>query len=339
MSNCYTDELRGEVICPSTPAPSPSIVDTATTNVVQPGFSGGSAAPAFTTVPSSEQTTGGDGASPDQSTDVSTSVPTHLVTVTATGLTVNPTSASTEAAATSSSSSSGSSLSTGAIAGIAIGALFIGAALAFLAAFFLLKRRNRKQDGGVGAAKYTSFADSTPELVMMQQHKNVGLGGRNSPYVQVSQTPMPAPTSAPAIPASTQQSNPADIASFLPPAAHENAIHSRVSALFGQLHRHVEMYYRDVHASITPSMEPELARFGAKEVNMAELLQECSSPTTALKHALVAYVLGITGPKKDDEGETLFPEELNGIRIQTRQNITANGPLSTNHLYAHEKPR
>lgn len=331
MSNCYSDPALGEWICPSTL--SPSVIDAATTNVVQPGIPGpgGSAAPAATTIPSSEQTTGGDGASPDQSTDVSTSVPTHLATVTATGLTVNPTSASTEAVAASSSSSSGSSLSTGAVAGIAIGALFIGAALAFLATFFLFKRRNRKQDGGVGAAKYTSFADSTPELVMMQQqqHKNVGLGGRNSPYVQVSQTPVPAPTTAPVIPAATQQSNPPDIASFLPLAAHENAIHSRVSALFGQLHRHVEMYYRDVHASITPSMEPELARFGAKEVNIAELLQKCSSPTTALKHALVAYVLGITGPKKDDDGETLFPEELNGPRIQTRQNITANGPLST----------
>jgi hypothetical protein len=194
--------------------------------------------------------------------------------------------------------------------------LIIGAALAFAAAFFFFKRRNDKnnnskaRDGSVG---YNTYADSTPELVMMQ--KSVG---RNSPYVQVSQTPLPAPMPAPA-PAPTQQSNSSDaIAGILPAAAHESEVQGRIAALFNQIHRHVETYYRDVHASITPSMEPELVRFGAKDVNMAELLQDCSNPTTALKHALVAYIIGITSPKKsDDDGETLFPEELNGARGQS----------------------
>ena len=149
--------------------------------------------------------------------------------------------------------------------------------------------------------------------------------GRNSPYVQVSQTPLPPP--AP-IPAPTPASASKDvIASILPAAAHDNEIQGRVSALFGQIHRHIDTFYRDVHASITPSMEPELVRFGAKDVNMAELLQDCSSPTTALKHALAAYVLGITGPKNGDEGETLFPEELKGAQPH---NVTS-GP-GTSHL-------
>jgi hypothetical protein len=168
----------------------------------------------------------------------------------------------------------------------------------------LFKRRNNKvRDSTVG---YNNYADSTPELVMMQQ-KSVG---RNSPYVQVSQTPLQAPIPATVPPPPVQQ--PDVLASILPAAAHENEVQGRVAALFNQIHRHVETYYRDVHASITPSMEPELIRFGTKDVNMAELLQDCSSPTTALKHALVAYILGITSPKKGDGGETLFPEELNG---------------------------
>jgi hypothetical protein len=55
-------------------------------------------------------------------------------------------------------------------------------------------------------------------------------------------------------------------------------------------------------------MAPALSNFGAEGVNMAELLQDCASPTTALKHALTGYVSGITGP-----GESLFPSELNGV--------------------------
>lgn len=180
--------------------------------------------------------------------------------------------------------------------------LIVGAALAFLAAFFFFKRRSKNRNGNGGVAGYTPYADSSPELVMMQK----GIGARNSPYVQVSQTPIPTPT-----PASTQQPNPPDvIASILPAAAHESDIQSRVGALFQQIHRHVDTYYRDVHASITHSMEAELGKLGAKDVNMAELLQDCSSPTTAIKHALTVYVLGMTGPKNDDRQETLFPKEL-----------------------------
>jgi hypothetical protein len=143
---------------------------------------------------------------------------------------------------------------------------------------------------------------------MMQQKS----AGRNSPYVQVSQTPLQAPIPA-TVPLQPVQ-QPDVLASILPAVAQEKEVQGRVAALFNQIHRHVEIYYRDVHASITPSMEPELIRFGAMKVNMAELLQDCSSPTTALKHALVAYIIGISSPKKGDGGETLFPEELNGLR-------------------------
>jgi len=135
--------------------------------------------------------------------------------------------------------------------------------------------------------------------------------GRNSPYVQVSQTPLPPPVAA-AAPAPVQQPPKDIVGSILPAAAHDSEIESRTSALFSAIHRHIDTFYRDAHASITPSMEPDLIRFGAKDVNMAELLQDCSSPTTAIKHALAAYVLDITGPRSGDEGETLFPKELMG---------------------------
>ncbi|KAI4626823.1 hypothetical protein J4E83_003976 [Alternaria metachromatica] len=134
--------------------------------------------------------------------------------------------------------------------------------------------------------------------------------------MSVSQTPMPAtPTTAlspPMItPAAVANESSKDVTSFLPPAADDDEVWNGVSHLFSMMHEHIDQFYRDVHACITPSMEPSIAKFGIKDVDMAELLQECSSPTAALKHALVAYVLGITGPKqKEDREGTLFPEEL-----------------------------
>lgn len=198
--------------------------------------------------------------------------------------------------------------------------LIVGAALAFAAAFLFFKRRNKPRDGPVS---FNNYSDSSPELVTVQKS-----AGRNSPYVQVSQTPLPPPVAVRnSAPASVQQ--PPDLlASILPLAAHENEVQNRVAALFKQIHCHIDAYYRDVHASITPSIEPELARFGAKDINMAELLQDSSSPTTALKHALMTYVLGITGPKKGDDGETLFPDELGSSRPR-------NALMSTSSVKSH----
>jgi len=164
---------------------------------------------------------------------------------------------------------------------------------------------------------------------MMQQKAVGNLGGRHSPYVQVSQTPVPRVVPAPA-PFPVQKATPEDVTAFLPSAAHDDEVHQRVSGLLDRIHEHVENFYRDVHASITPSMEHDIAKFGSKDVDMAELLQNCSSPTTALKHALVAYVLGITAPKrKGDEEETIFPEELDRRSIENSTETAFNPSYTT----------
>jgi hypothetical protein len=148
--------------------------------------------------------------------------------------------------------------------------------------------------------------------------------------------PMPVYAPAPSHPM-----NPLDtVTGLLPAEALETEVQSRVAALFNQIHRHVETHYRDVHATLTPSMEPELAMFGAQGVSMAELLQDCSHPTTAIKHALMVYVLSITGPKKREEGETIFPEELQGGQLQR---IAGSGTSAHDTevivKYAHEHHR
>jgi hypothetical protein len=211
--------------------------------------------------------------------------------------------------------------------------LIIGAALAFATTFFFFKRRNNKKSKSA-VGNYDAFADSTPELFMTQ--KPAG----NSAYVQVSQMPHSNHTSMTAVaplpmplhqhqePSNTKDLLAADI---LPTAAHESEVQGRVAALIGQIHRHIEIYYRDVHASITPSMESDLARFGAKDVNMAELLQDISNPGTALQHALVAYIISITSPKRGDECvETLFPEELNTPQLS---NHTGSGTSLVSYAF------
>lgn len=244
----------------------------------------------------------------------------------------NTSSIPTNAATVISNDSNGNRLSSGAVAGIAIGTLLVGAILAFFAAMFVFKRRQRSRAAGMGNAKgYTSYADSSPELVTIQQAKMVNVGGPNSPYVQVSQSPIPS-TMATAVPVTLhhRRNLSEGNSSFLPPAAHDTVIHSRVSTLFNNLHRHVETYYRDVHATITPSMESDLARFGAKGNNMVEMVQDCSAPTTALKHAIVAYVLGITSAssKNAPDPTSLFPSAL----VSPRRDASA-GTLSSKLLF------
>lgn len=196
-------------------------------------------------------------------------------------------------------------VSKGAVAGIAVGTFIVGAALMFVATWLLFKRRDKKFIQKTCPSGYPIYADSSPELVMVQKSAASG-----SPYVQVSQTQMRTPVPVPArLPAPSPQGTKDALAGILPPAASEHDVGTRISALFKQVHHHIDTYYRDVHASITPSMDSDLASFG-KDMDMLELLQNCSRPTVALKHALIAFVLTIIGPKQDGGDSTLWPAEL-----------------------------
>ena len=181
--------------------------------------------------------------------------------------------------------SSDSGLSKGAVAGLAIGTTLLGAAMAFLTAWILFKRRDRGFDRASASPLYT---DSSPELGMLQKPTAAEHAARN-PYVRVAavappRKPIPPPSDA--------------LAAMLPPSPSEHQVCSRLTALFGAMHTHTDTFYRDVHASVTPSMAADLALFG-RDVDMPALLQGCSRPTAALKHALVAFVMERTAPPDD----------------------------------------
>lgn len=92
---------------------------------------------------------------------------------------------------------------------------------------------------------------------------------------------------------------------FLPTPASPTEIHSRVTCLFAQIHTHISTFYRDVHASITPSMHSDLAHF-SPDVDIPCLLRNTSTPTVVLQHVLTAYMLRITDP----DGGEIWPREL-----------------------------
>ena len=207
-----------------------------------------------------------------------------------------------------SGNSNNGGVSNGAVAGIAIGTCIVGAVIAFIVAWLLFKRRDKKFLEKTCPSGYPIYADSSPELVMVQKSAANG-----SPYIQVSQTQMRTPVPVPArVPVASPQSVNDALIGILPPEASEHDVGTRITALFAEVKRHVDTYYRDVHASITPSMDSDLASFG-KHVDMLELLQNCSHPTVALKHALIAFILTITGPGHSAGAQTLWPSELSSF--------------------------
>lgn len=212
------------------------------------------------------------------------------------------------AAATGNDSGSGSSggVSKGAVAGIAIGTAFVGATIAFLAAFLLFKRRRQ-------VSKHGHSESSTNFLTK----------GEQPSYVQVSQVG-PPPILAAAMPTSKRSldlsnlSHSSDfLAGVLPPAADGHMVKNRVNALFDQILQHVNDFYRDVHATLTPTMQNDLKKFGDSTVNLAEELEHSSTPTIAIKHALVGYILSIVAPEAEQQS-TLFPAEVAGLRQNER---------------------
>ncbi|PSN68983.1 hypothetical protein BS50DRAFT_572170 [Corynespora cassiicola Philippines] len=210
--------------------------------------------------------------------------------------------AATSPPSTTASQGSGGSngVSKGAVAGIAIATAILGGALAFLAAFLLFKRRARPK----GSSPY----NSTPDLLAYSKSSQ-------SPYISISQTPTATPLPPPNSPP-PQGSNDL-LASFLPPPADDQTIRSRVAALFAEVQRHVDTFYRDVHASITPTMEADLRQFGTSgEGRVVEMLQGASVPTEVLKRVLAVYILRVVAPEDEGEGEggTLFPADVVGVK-------------------------
>lgn len=224
-------------------------------------------------------------------------------------LTTDPLITSAPAPASAVSGGSGSNgVSKGAAAGIAIATAIVGGAIAFFVAFMLFKRRKRPSAH--------SFENHSTDFL-------TSLKGGNSPYVQVSQVIAPPPVAAAAIPRKrsldlADLSNSSDfLAGILPPAADEQTVKDKVAALFSQVLQHVDNFYRDVQATLTPSMEVDLKKFGSESVNLAEILGLSSAPTVAIKHALMGYILSIVSPAAEPQS-TLFPVEVAGLRDDER---------------------
>ncbi|KAL5385935.1 hypothetical protein DPSP01_004371 [Paraphaeosphaeria sporulosa] len=202
-------------------------------------------------------------------------------------------------------SGGGGGMSPGAVAGIAVATAIVGAAIAFFAAFVLFKRRRPSRHG---------HSESSTNFISK---------GEQPSYVQISQVGPPPVLAAAILPTNrgvdlSDLSHSSDfLAAVLPPAADEQAVKSRVTAVFGQILQHVNDFYRNVHATLTPSMGNDLKKFCDSSVNLAEELEHSSMPTIAIKHALVGYLLSIIAPEAEQQS-TLFPAEVAGLRQDER---------------------
>jgi hypothetical protein len=225
--------------------------------------------------------------------------------------------------ATVSTTQKSNGVSTGAVAGIAIGTCILGAAIALVVAFLIFKRRKRSSTSGLSAY------GSTPELVALSKGP--------TPFVQeISQVSAPNVAAAVTVKRDmdlTDLSKSSDfLAGVLPQTADDQAVRSKVSMLFNQIQQHVENFYRDVHASITPSMESDLTRFGTPGIDMMELLQSASMPTVAIKHALMGYVLRISSPEGDEA--TLFPGDVTGVGGKKQFGTPGKYPTPSQETYS-----
>ena len=299
---CYTQQEDGVTVCTMMPIGT----STADADRSKPGEAGSSTTTGTQPERRPGQTSTGAAVKPSA---------TPLPTVTTAPSTSTPrpsrsqgTASETSAPLPAVSSDGGSQgVSKGAVAGIAISTAIIGAAIALFAAFFFLKRRRR-----TSGHPYSDFA---PEFV---SHVNV----KNTPYVQISQSSAPPPPVLAAASHSEKRdldlanlSNSSDfLAGVLAPAADEQSVQNKVAALFKRFQDHVDSYYRDVHATMTPSMESDLARFGD---DLIEIVENSSVPTVAIKHALAGYILNIVSPEAEDQA-TLFPAEIAGLKASER---------------------
>ena len=138
----------------------------------------------------------------------------------------------------------------------------------------------------------------------------------------------------------------APLPAFLPPPAPLATLQARLAALFHDIAAHIDLYYRDVQAAMTPSMEAELAGFGAAargDEPIVDLLRGARQPKTVLTHCLMAYVLSLTAPssavatRKRQHGHAgqaaLFPRDLLGVVPMPAQADKERGYTALQALY------
>jgi hypothetical protein len=113
------------------------------------------------------------------------------------------------------------------------------------------------------------------------------------------------------------------LASVLPQTADDHEVRERLGTLYDLVHLHVENYYRDVHVTLSASMEKDLSGFLTPE--SVKLLRGSVRPTVAIKHILMGHVLGITAPEVETGNrpeEALFPRDIARVGSGNHATIT-----------------
>jgi len=185
----------------------------------------------------------------------------------------------------------GGGLSTGAIAGIAVGAVAIVAAIAafFIWKFCVGRRRSRDRSAAYGEARVGTPGTSAPNSI----EKGAPLVGAIAPVYR--------------------DSGAAGSESQLPQQADDATVQSRFATIYDQIELHAENFYRDASPMIPPAMEGALSRYDTPLLGapLAARLEESPRATTILKHVL-SYEISTTvvDPTSSSGKRSLLPTPL-----------------------------
>ncbi|OCL04589.1 hypothetical protein AOQ84DRAFT_391451 [Glonium stellatum] len=218
------------------------------------------------------------------------SVPSQLSSATGT-----PQTAGNTTVPDNSNVSHSNKVAAGAVVGIAITTAIIGAAIAFILAFFLFS--HRRKDSRRSRTKHFSFGPSARPLEMNRLPPNTF----TKPDLDL-----------------TDLTGSSDfLSSIITQTADDKTVKEKTAVLFDQVQLHVENFYRDVHVSIMPGMESSLLRFGSPTAlpeSLITLLNSSPRSTILIKHCLMSYILGVTSPfTAGSERSSLLPPEISSV--------------------------
>lgn len=174
-----------------------------------------------------------------------------------------------------------SGISTAALAGAAVGCLILGALIAGLIAFFILKKRSRSRDRYVSRDTYVPTASPAYG------------GEKGTPMVSIASVPN---------------------MDFLPQQADDAEVKRKLSTVLDQIDQHVENFYGNRAASMSPNWEAEISRFETNELSLplAACFQNSNVPMTLIKHCLAYHVFNLT-MSPGEHGTPLLPPEMAGM--------------------------
>lgn len=110
-----------------------------------------------------------------------------------------------------------------------------------------------------------------------------------------------------------------NIDTFLPQQADDASIRQKVLILFDQVELHVDNFYSENSAQLTPEQEGKVSKFGTSVLTkpLAAVLETSPKKVTLIKHCLAYWMANLISPSSPSRG--LLPYELSAMLDATKK--------------------